>query len=350
MTISRVQLIVALLATATLAACPMEGGEDGGACDDLLCEDVPPGCFRVQPDDGSCSCGVLTCGDAGVDAGNPSTDDAGFVTDVDAGRADAGNATTDAGNAPADAGNAPTDAGNAPADAGNAPADAGNAPGDAGVAGDAGPAPWSDGVTIDGTNDFLTDTERFTTTTTAFFVYATWDATALYVGYEGADVDDDSADKWVQIYVDTDPGASTGAPEGPVYNTQKVDFPAGYGAEVHIQRDTRATGAYLGERHVTGSTWDTALASTTVTAAAGGTFMEFRIPWAVLGGADEVGVIVLMMNETSTFEFTFGGLYEGSFTDGYYDASTTAVPVTKYLHVDRASAAAPNDVANLVDP
>lgn len=198
-------------------------------------------------------------------------------------------------------------------------------------------------ISIDGTNDFTTASERFVTTSGAasgYYAYVTWDATNLYVGYDGGDVASGSATKWIFAYLDVDPGAGTGATSGVKYNHQQPNFPAGFGAEYYLRWKADDTFTTL-ESYSAGA-WST-IATSTLAHSRSGTYVEFAIPLAALGSPSTLGVITFWLNELGGGEWSYAGIYAANFTDGYYAAG---IPITHYLQADFASPLAPNDPSN----
>lgn len=199
-------------------------------------------------------------------------------------------------------------------------------------------------ITIDGTNDFSATDETFATTSTGYSAHLAWDAAALYVGYTGADLgvgSGASTSKWVFVYVDADPGAGTGATKTEQYKDQAATFGTGFGAEVYFA--WRTDGAFSQLRKYSGGAWGAADA-TAVTVARSGSFVEMRLPFAALGVAPgKLGVVTLMLNEGvgGAGQWTYAGLYAGSFTDGFYAAPSTA-PTKYWLQLDLASTTAPS--------
>lgn len=195
-------------------------------------------------------------------------------------------------------------------------------------------------ITIDGTDDFLAG-EQFSTTSAAYGARVTWDANHVYVGYSGPDLDPAALDtgfKWLFVYFDFDPGAATGATTSLRYNTQAATFPPGFGAELYARWKADGSFASIDQRQPDGTYTELA----TPTADQAGTFVELAIPRVLLGGATTIGVVTWMINEKPDFEGSFAGLYPGNFADGY----AATLPLTKYLRIDFASDAAPNDPAN----
>ena len=202
-------------------------------------------------------------------------------------------------------------------------------------------APWRHTISIDGTNDFTAASEKLATTTSSFDAYVTWDATALYVAYNGSDVASGSSTRWLFVYLDTDPGAGTGATSSEQYATQRHSFASGFGAEHYYA--WRADGLFPQQKKYGAGAW-TSVAGT-VTAGRSGTYVEVKIPWASVGSPAKVGVSSFFLNEAAGGEWTYAGLYPSAFTDGYSGAAAPKL-IGSYLKVDLASPAAPNDPAN----
>ncbi|MGZ3418536.1 MAG: hypothetical protein ACXVEE_11760 [Polyangiales bacterium] len=205
-------------------------------------------------------------------------------------------------------------------------------------------APWRKTIVIDGTNDFSATDEKLSTTSTGYDAFVTWDADALYVGYSGPDIGASaSTTKWVFVYLDADPGTSSGASKSEQYNEQAATFPSGFGAEAYFA--WRTDGAFSQAKKYAGSAWST-VATPGVTVARTGSFVEMRIPFSLLGTTTpaKIGTLSFMMNE-GTGQWTYAGLYSGSFTDGFYKTPATA-PVTNWLQVDLASSSAPSSLTN----
>lgn len=204
--------------------------------------------------------------------------------------------------------------------------------------------PWRKTITIDGTNDFSATDETFATTSTGYSAHVTWDASALFVGVTGPDIGSGAtASKWVFVYLDTDPGAGTGATKTEQYKDQAATFGTGFGAEAYFAWRTDGTFSQL-KKYAAGA-WTT-VDSTTVTVARAGSFVEMRIPYAALGGTPaKLGVFTTMLNEGvgGAGQWTYAGLYAGSFTDGYYAAPSTA-PTKYWLLADLAASTAPSSM------
>lgn len=202
--------------------------------------------------------------------------------------------------------------------------------------------PWTHTITIDGTNDFFAEHEKFTTTTTGYDAFLTWDATNVYFGMAGADVGTTtSPTKWVFLYIDVDPGTSLGALNSEKYNTQQAKLPTAYGAEYYLRWKTDDSYATIEKWNLPTSKWTTL--TTTVERMRSGNFVEFKVPRATLGAATTFGLVSYMINERATVESTYGGLYSGNFTDGYAALKN----LTKYLSADTLSPASPNAASRI---
>jgi len=199
---------------------------------------------------------------------------------------------------------------------------------------------YSHTITIDGVNDFAA-ADTITTTSGDYTAYVSWDATHVYIGYAGADMDAADSKKWLMVFFDTDPGAGTGAVVGQQYNTQRPGMPTGFGAEYYFR--WRSSNDFQDLQQYATS-WQTV--TTTISTFQNGEFVEIAILRSALGNPSKLGITSVMVNETGLSEGSYAGLYNGSFTDGYYDAATANIPLTYYLEADFASAAAPSDLTN----
>lgn len=260
----------------------------------------------------------------------------GTPAEGDASVTDAAWTGTDAPVAAVDAA-APADA--APPGPDARPPDAAPPAADAAPPADTGPHRHT--IAIDGVNDFAAATETFATTSAGYSAYVTWDDSALYVGYSGADIDSGTATRWLLVFIDVDPGAGTGALVGEPYNTQQPEFPAGFGAEYAYR--WRASNDFQDLRAWDGDAW-AELPGTLPQTFQTGTYVETALARVDLGSPTELGVIALMINEQSLSEWSYAGLYADSFSDGYH----AAIPITAYLRADLASTLPPNDTANRV--
>lgn len=191
-------------------------------------------------------------------------------------------------------------------------------------------------ITIDGTNDFTASAEKLPTTTSSYDAFVTWDDSAIYIGYSGGDVSASSSTKWLFVYFDVDPGASTGATTTEQYATQKHTLP--FGADYYYA--WRSDGLFPQQKKYASGSWSTTAAS--ATANRSGSYVEIKIPFSTFGSTPSVlGVTTFFLNEASGGEWTYAGLYGTSFTDGYSGA-TAPKTIANYLKVNLASAASPS--------
>jgi hypothetical protein len=222
-------------------------------------------------------------------------------------------------------------------DAGSPPVDAAHA--DAAPPGPdaAPPEPYRHTLVIDGVSSF-TDDEAFTTTTAGYTAFVTWDDEHLYLGYQGGDLTADDPGKWLLAYVDVDPAAAAGAASGERYNTQSPSFPAGFRPDYYYRWQSNE--GVEDVRRWSGSAWQPSPLEPVSGRVA--TTIEVALPLAELGATSALGVVLFWLNETDQIESTYGGLYQDSFPDGYH----ALIPISRYLEIDLASPAAPNDLAN----
>jgi len=196
------------------------------------------------------------------------------------------------------------------------------------------PAPYRHTIAIDGSSSFTGD-EVFATTTAGYNAYATWDDDTLYLGYLGSDVAANDPTKWLLVYLDVAPGGSA---SGERYNTQTPELPAGFRADYYYR--WQSSGGIEDVKEWTGDAWQ--MSAVAPSSDRGGPFLEIALPLAALGDPAAIGVALLWINEADGLEAAYGGLYVDSFTDGYH----AAIPIARYLAIDRASALPPNDAGN----
>ena len=196
------------------------------------------------------------------------------------------------------------------------------------------PAPYRHTIVIDGTNDFDAANEAISTTTSTYQANVAWDATALYVGYTGNDLQSGATqgENVLLVYLDVDPGSGSGSSVGEAFSAQTPAFPVSFGADVQVTWNP-ATETLSEKRFASGS-WNAADASG-VELSRSGNYVEMKIP---LEGAARVGLVTLMMYTHPGAEWSYAGLYSGSFGDGRYGT----VPIGQYLIADLASAETPN--------
>jgi len=211
---------------------------------------------------------------------------------------------------------------------------------------DTAPPPYRHTVTIDGTNDFNATAEKLTTTTAGFDTYVSWDDNALYFGYVGSDLGAGAtANKWVLVYVDVDPGTANGATKTEAYGTQQHTLPSGFAADVYFALKTDESFQQL--KKYSAGTWTTvATSGVTFKRTASSNFVEIRIPFSALTATpSRLGVLGFMLNEETTGPWTWAGTWNGSFIDGNSPIATPKA-IGNWLQVDLSSAASPSAAAN----
>ena len=191
-------------------------------------------------------------------------------------------------------------------------------------------------ITIDGTNDFAADEDIPGTNGSTW--YFTWDADYFYFGTANDNVDDNDPNKWVVIYLDTDPQViptgGNGTSIGVQYNTQQPTLP--FNADFHLRWKNDNT--YTNLQRWNGTAWVDG-DQTNVSAYQNGTFVEFRIPRSNLGNPSAVYVVGSMLNEQSMAEYTYY-MVPNTNSEGY-DAN-----FTHYLGFVLADQLAPDHPAN----
>lgn len=203
---------------------------------------------------------------------------------------------------------------------------------DAETDGPPGVEPYRHTIAIDGTDDFAA-VDRFDTTSPSFAAMVSWDATNLYIGYSGPDLDPGvggAGTKWLFVYLDS---AAGGAPASQQYNTQSAALP--FEADHYLRH--KADGTVNSLESYDGVTWAT---TTSPVSAQGTSFFEMSISRATLGSPTAIRLIAYMINEQNLGEATFAGMFSGNFVDGYNPA------ITKHLEIDLDGERVPNDPAN----
>jgi len=187
--------------------------------------------------------------------------------------------------------------------------------------------------------DFDASTEMFDCTSAGFGEYVTWDSANLYFGYLANELSASagSTTKWILIYVDTDPGAGTGATTSLMLGTQASAFPSGFGAE-HVL-GWKFDNTIPLKRAYSGGSWNNE--SYSASFCKGSNYLKLSIPRSAFGNPAKVGLTTFFVDETTLAEWTYSGLYNGAFTDGYSPA------IGKYLLADFSSSLAPNNALNI---
>jgi len=164
-------------------------------------------------------------------------------------------------------------------------------------------------ITIDGnTSDFEADENVSGTSGSSW--YFTWDNTNFYFAtYGNPDVASNDSNKWVQLYIDTDPQedplSGNGTSTGVMYNTQQPDLP--FYADFHIR--WKADNNYTNMLDWNGvDSWTNDNLDDNnfgISGSQSGYYVELKIPRASLGNPSAVYVAGAMINEQSGGEWTF---------------------------------------------
>jgi len=157
-------------------------------------------------------------------------------------------------------------------------------------------------IAIDGTNDFAANEDVPGTSGSTW--YFTWDANNFYFGITASDVAANDPNKWVLLYLDTDPRqnplSGNGTSTGQQYSNQTPGLP--FFADYHFRWKTN--NSFMELQQWNGSSWVTGN-NTGIAAFQSGTFVEFQIPRANPGSPAAVYTCGAMINEAAGGEFTF---------------------------------------------
>jgi hypothetical protein len=205
------------------------------------------------------------------------------------------------------------------------------------------PQPYRHTIVLDGIDDFAAADTFTTTSAPSYVARVTWDDHYLYVGYSGSDLSTsatDASSKWLFVYLDLDPGTTTGATSSLTYNTQQATMPTGFGAEYYARYKCDGTFTTLERYDTAGASWSSI--GPAPQTAQNGQYVEMAISLSEIGAGNRLGVVTWMIDEKALAEGSYAGLYTGNFTDGY----AANLPLTLYLRADFTSTRAPNDLAN----
>lgn len=173
--------------------------------------------------------------------------------------------------------------------------------------------PYSHTIAIDGLNDFSQVNERFTTTssTTGYTGYVAWDASNLYLAMGGGDIGANDPKKWFVAYL----GGAGGTTSGQLYNTQQPALP--FAARWHLRWKTDGTLASI--QTWNGTMWVESGIDLTgrIFKTVGGNYLEISLRRADLGITTSAPLVMGMINEAATFEYTYAGVPGDAFVDGY---------------------------------
>ncbi len=199
-------------------------------------------------------------------------------------------------------------------------------------------------ITIDGTNDFSTDYERFTTTSGGSnYFYATWDANYLYFGFSGSTPAGFvmSGNRAVHLYLDTDPQLNptngTGTVNGEMWRwIPTLPFTANY----HY---TYKDGNQWKKQFTTswiGASFETSIGNNS------STYWEIRIPRADLGSPSKIYVLAYVEED-----WNGGSISMGAPSNLFINTSTSGNITfnSHYIGFTLTSGVNPNDNSNF-DP
>ncbi len=202
-------------------------------------------------------------------------------------------------------------------------------------------------ITIDGTNDFSTDYERFTTTSGGSnYFYATWDANYLYFGFSGNTPAGFLTDnnRVIHIYFDTDPQTTptngTGTTSGESWKwTPSLPFTANY----HYTFKTIDNTEY---RKQFTSSWVGATFSTSNWKNTTSHYWEIRISRADLGSPSKIYVLAYIEED-----WNGGNISVGAPSNLFVNTSTSGNITfnSHYIGFTLTSGVNPNDNSNF-DP
>lgn len=174
--------------------------------------------------------------------------------------------------------------------------------------------------TIDGTDNF-TAAEKFSGTSGSTWAF-TWDATNFYFSLNAPDVGSGSGDKFVYLYIDTDPQrnplSGNGSAVGVNYNTQTPGLP--FNADYHLRWKADNSYTNMLDYNNATSSWvddNTGDLNDGITFTQSGNYVEFSIPRASLDNPTSIYVAGSMINEVGGGESTFFMLPSANNTDAY---------------------------------
>lgn len=175
-------------------------------------------------------------------------------------------------------------------------------------------------IVIDGNNDFQSD-ETFSTSSSGYTAYVTWDADNIYLGYSGNDIGNGQSNtKWIIFYFDTDahldPTYGNGTLNAIGFNTQNWNLP--FRADYMIQ--IRTDGGYSALKRYNGTGWiDVSPNNMQIFDNNSANFIELKIPKASLNNPTKIYLLGYFLNEQIGGEWTYASLPDNSLRggDGY---------------------------------
>ena len=199
-------------------------------------------------------------------------------------------------------------------------------------------------ITIDGTNDFDTGTERFSSTSgTGIYGYVTWDASYLYIGYSGSTNSGTMTDgnRVYHIYIDTDPQTTatngTGTTDGETWRTDPtLPFTANYHYVFKTQDNSEIKRIYSesswGSTSFTTSNWK------------GTGYWECSIERSGIGSPSQI-YLLMYVEEDWAGGYVQGGIPSDIFTDNTSQGSQTFTS-GQWLGFNLTAGETPNDAGN----
>ena len=199
-------------------------------------------------------------------------------------------------------------------------------------------------IPIDGTNEFDSGTERFTSTSgTDIYGYVTWDANYLYIGFSGSTNSGTMTDgnRVYHVYLDTDPQATatngTGTTDGEAWRTDPtLPFTANYHYVFKTQDNSESRRVY------SGSSWGNASFTTSNWKASG--YWECSIQRSGIGSPAQI-YMLMYVEEDWAGGFVQGGIPSDIFTDNSTQGSQTFAS-GQWLGFTLTSGETPNDAGN----
>lgn len=154
-------------------------------------------------------------------------------------------------------------------------------------------------ITIDGANDFASD-EDWSGNATGVTWYYTWDASNVYVGATNDNIDENNSNKWVFVFIDTDPQQSLpnfyGDGDSSLHNWGTgSDGSLPFNADYYLRWKNDNSHTNLQEWN--GSSWVDSDQSN-IAAWQSGTFLELRIPLANIGNPEHIYILGCMHDQS----------------------------------------------------
>lgn len=197
-------------------------------------------------------------------------------------------------------------------------------------------------ISIDGTNDFDSGTERFSTTSgTTIYAYVTWDASFLYVGFSGSTPSGTLTDndRVYHIYIDTDPEETptngTGTTDGEAWRWDPtLPFTANYHYAFKTVDNSEVTREYSGswgDASMTTSNWK------------GSGYWELSIDRSTIGSPDEIYLTAYVEEDWAGGNIC-GGIPSNQFTN---TTTSGAISFSNWLGFTLRSGETPNDAEHV---